>query len=51
METNEILQAFVCLIETPETQLTEAEPAIQVLIEAARQGMIREAIEAIARYN
>lgn len=51
MQTEDILQAFTTILEAPAPQSRQAEEALLVLMAAARQGLIRDAVAEIAKYN
>ena len=49
MEPDEVFSAFVTFLEAPKKESPEAQDAIDVLVAAAREGLLRQALEEIAQ--
>jgi hypothetical protein len=49
MEKDEVLRACVALLEAPNRQAAQAQDALNVLVAAARQGLLQKALRDISR--
>jgi hypothetical protein len=49
MEKDEVLRACVALLEAPNRQAAQAQDALNVLVAAAREGLLQKALRDISR--
>lgn len=49
MEKEEVLRACVALLDAPEKRSTQAQDALSLLCEAAREGLLQKALADISR--
>ena len=49
MEQDEVYSAFITFLEAPRKETPEAQDAIDVLVSAAREGLLKRALEDIVR--